>query len=497
MKTTITRWAAAAAITLLAACGTGDTADVAGGGGGGGGTDSQSHWLTVCAEDTDCGDGFECLCGVCSVVCDDGDPCETDPDSACVPSASPVLEALCGGIDLPSGLCLPECGTDDDCADGQLCSDGSCVPFTCPDVEEPECPGRYDRAEAIIGDDGCETWECLTECPPLPSIECGPGEELEETVVDGCTLVECVTICPAIDMPECPPGEVAVGGVDEDGCETWTCEPACADPGDPPLCERGTTATLVPGDDGCDTWACLADCEELGDPPTCEEDYEAAIVTDDIGCEAWECRYLCEDPDIPLPCEDGSDPELTFDEFGCEFYVCPPPGDTSWAQTCGPAADCGPGFACVCGMCTPMECEVDAACGPDETGLCAHNGGHPGVDMACGEIDAVVNVCALTCDADADCNDGMTCVDALCVPTERLVFECDTFTCDPDTEHCQESLPGVPGPAWYECGDIPEACLGMPRGERCECLIAESEFGAAMDCREDVFGFLRTMVAFP
>jgi hypothetical protein len=497
MTSAMLRWVAVAVIALITACGTNDTSDGANSSDATGDTERQNQWLTICAADADCGVGFTCLCGVCSVVCEAGDPCETAPDSVCVPSVSPAIERLCGGIDRPSGLCLPACAADADCADGQLCDGGACVPFACPEVDEPECPGLFDRAISVADEDGCEAYECVTECPGLPGIECAPGDVLQETVVDGCTLYECVDACSDVDVPECPPGEAPVRSVGEDGCETWTCASECADPGPVPVCETGTEPVLVTGDDGCEVWTCAPVCDDLGDPPVCIEGSDAIVVADERGCERWVCVDICDDPGPPLPCDDGADPVLTVDESGCEVWVCPPPADSSWARPCSLAADCGVDFVCICGMCSPADCEVGADCGPDAAGTCTFNGGHPGVDMACGDIDAPVSVCASDCATDAGCAEGMTCVDSLCVPTDRLVFECDTFTCDPATEHCQESLPGVPGPAWYECGAIPERCARLPRGDRCPCLIAESEFGPAMDCREDAFGFLRTRVAFP
>src|SRR5262245_60448893 len=47
------------------------------------GTDSNTHWLERCDVDNDCG-GLECLCGVCSVRCEDHGSCSPfGPDARC------------------------------------------------------------------------------------------------------------------------------------------------------------------------------------------------------------------------------------------------------------------------------------------------------------------------------------------------------------------------------------------------------------------------------
>ncbi len=40
------------------------------------GTDSSTHWLDVCRKDSDCGETWECICGVCAAQCETQSPCE-------------------------------------------------------------------------------------------------------------------------------------------------------------------------------------------------------------------------------------------------------------------------------------------------------------------------------------------------------------------------------------------------------------------------------------
>jgi hypothetical protein len=49
------------------------------------GTDSSSHWLSSCDEDTECPSEQSCLCGVCTRKCDDARDCRSlDQDAVCI-----------------------------------------------------------------------------------------------------------------------------------------------------------------------------------------------------------------------------------------------------------------------------------------------------------------------------------------------------------------------------------------------------------------------------
>ena len=39
-------------------------------------TDSATHWLMRCEADNECGEGLDCLCGLCTVPCQGSDDCE-------------------------------------------------------------------------------------------------------------------------------------------------------------------------------------------------------------------------------------------------------------------------------------------------------------------------------------------------------------------------------------------------------------------------------------
>jgi hypothetical protein len=89
----------------------------------------ETHWLQPCAGDSDCAQGSQCLCGVCSRPCDHTRACVA-PESACVPFAS-LPAPICSGPAPAPALCLPRCVETRDCAEHNaafVCSAGHCVP---------------------------------------------------------------------------------------------------------------------------------------------------------------------------------------------------------------------------------------------------------------------------------------------------------------------------------------------------------------------------------
>ena len=102
------------------------------------GGESNTNWLRVCAPDDDCGDGFSCVCGACTVACQDDVTCEGHGGGA----TCSALPASCGGggAKLPAAACLAECTRDEDCdaLEGGLCRAGVCARRTnakCPSIE--------------------------------------------------------------------------------------------------------------------------------------------------------------------------------------------------------------------------------------------------------------------------------------------------------------------------------------------------------------------------
>lgn len=103
-----------------------------------------------CRSDADCPDGEVCQNGVC--VTAPGPECTTDADCA-------------NGEVCVNGVCeeapAPECTTDADCAEGMVCVDG-----VCEEAPAPECTSNGDCAEGEV----CEDGVCV------PAVEEAPYE---------------------------------------------------------------------------------------------------------------------------------------------------------------------------------------------------------------------------------------------------------------------------------------------------------------------------------
>jgi hypothetical protein len=94
---------------------------------------SQTNWLTACESSETCG-GLECICGACTVPCQNDAACAQLPGASCIASTDMGSIALCGGQAPPNGICLPRCD-DGPCADGTSCVAGVCVPAGSPTTE--------------------------------------------------------------------------------------------------------------------------------------------------------------------------------------------------------------------------------------------------------------------------------------------------------------------------------------------------------------------------
>jgi hypothetical protein len=88
---------------------------------GGESTGGETHFLARCDESSSvCGDALTCLCGVCTLPCDEQNACDALPGAACR-----VSEAT----ECAAARCDVECTTDGDCAvvsESHRCDAGAC-----------------------------------------------------------------------------------------------------------------------------------------------------------------------------------------------------------------------------------------------------------------------------------------------------------------------------------------------------------------------------------
>lgn len=99
----------------------------------------ESHFLQVCGQAADCPEGLDCLCGVCTVSCDDVGDCqgllgETGTCFEVVSDSGNDGLGICNEREV-DGVCLPECGSPGagPCVQG----DGLVVPNSQGDTVRP------------------------------------------------------------------------------------------------------------------------------------------------------------------------------------------------------------------------------------------------------------------------------------------------------------------------------------------------------------------------
>ncbi len=137
---------------------------------GGPRVDSVTHFLRACVNDAQCPEELSCLCGVCTVACEDDAPCGAESAKAtCLPSTS---LAACGVLS-PQGaasICAIPCAADPTC-DDLSCGLGRC--YASPDCPEGftydelvgHCAGPWTEIPSFSGDQGCGPEYRLIELP--------------------------------------------------------------------------------------------------------------------------------------------------------------------------------------------------------------------------------------------------------------------------------------------------------------------------------------------
>jgi len=169
---------------------------------GGGGTDSNTHWLSSCTSDADCG-SLTCLCGECTKPCTE--------DSACSGLAGNATCETASCAPATSKVCTVKCTSASDCPEGGArftCRDGECAPAPIRIVDDagsgaPTCPETFVPGAPCTGSASCVTacaggWQSHFSCDGrhwvagLGLIPCGPdagvadaGSTCPETFVPG------------------------------------------------------------------------------------------------------------------------------------------------------------------------------------------------------------------------------------------------------------------------------------------------------------------------
>lgn len=112
---------------------------------------SATHFLQDCPQS--CGDGLQCVCGICTLSCVTTSDCETiTPGASCMTTAA--AQPGCGASGPPQ-MCDFACGSDADCA--MFSGAGQCIGGHCrtPSVDSAISDAGNDTATATDAGNGC------------------------------------------------------------------------------------------------------------------------------------------------------------------------------------------------------------------------------------------------------------------------------------------------------------------------------------------------------
>lgn len=123
---------------------------------------SETHWLTACTSNAQCGsEGLSCECGVCSLPCDEDARCGKY-GAVCSVAGEAAHEALCGSS-RTGGVCLPPC--EGGCSGEQSCVADACVP---KDRPVPASGATLGDGGALMSGPQREPSDVQAEVPPAP-----------------------------------------------------------------------------------------------------------------------------------------------------------------------------------------------------------------------------------------------------------------------------------------------------------------------------------------
>ncbi len=487
-------------------------------------TDSETHWIGACEQDTDCDGQLSCICGVCTAQCEGEDACGES-----LICASNLTADTCDQAPQMGGICWPLCEDDEACSDlgpRAFCDDdGQCARR--PEAVD-EAPPTPEQLEACLTENDCgEGQQCWcgicssmcqeeegvcgegmtcafsifeSECGPLPNAHgvCWPLCERDEE----CALLGPDAFCG--DNGQCAGADVrpaqceGTGGRWDDSqtaCGDYVCgvlaAPLCPEP--TPGCDCGPTANFEWGQ------GCVEDpevCDPIEEPET-EEQLCAGTGgrwrTD--GCAPYVCGEEADiDCDEPIPgCDCG--PFGVFDPMqGCIVgggLMC---GSTE--DECFSTQDCGTGEFCTetCrDDCLPEDpdCCQPRLCADADRYSCELAGMQTSSGGVCPEgTESIANAERLQSDVEGefccvpqnpDCTDMNLGADWFCNAHQscRWVYDSSSAllndgSCLPRVDLDEEALCGASGGQWEEdacghfaCGQFPALCGAPEPGCNC------------------------------
>ncbi|MEL6177823.1 MAG: hypothetical protein AAFS10_02670 [Myxococcota bacterium] len=467
-------------------------------------TDSETHWLSSCTADSDCGPSqagqLSCVCNVCTQPCDTPNACEAlAPEASCSP-----IETIFAQCSQPAAtsVCVPSCSTDADCVSlgvDWACNTevSSCAPAQSQQEEQQEETHSEEGLCQSTGGQwfanycGGATCGVPPDCTaPIGGCNCGPTSSFEPSV--GCVLDP---QCPVDDTTLC---ESSGGRWDEGGCGHYFCAWPTDCPGVESGCDCGIHANFVEGqgcvrDERCGPHELTPEmlCESSGgrwDGESCGDYFCGTFpvcLAIDPGCDCGPDANFVEgqgcvrdercDSLEPTPEEMLCESTGGSWDTGCDGFFC---GITSDCLVAIPGCNCGPDANFVEGQ----GCVRDERCDfpepePAFADMLCESGGGRWDEGSCGDYVCGVFPACLAVDPGCDCG-----------PTANFV---DGRGCvrDPQCSVDETTLCSMTGGRWddescghYSCGWSPE-CLAIDPG--CDCGEGRT-FAPGLGCAADL-----------
>ncbi|MDX2089059.1 MAG: hypothetical protein SFX73_14475 [Kofleriaceae bacterium] len=398
--------------------------------GGACGPDAPTDARLTCSDPggPPCATGEICIGGTCVInTCETSNPCaEGDAcNMVCIPLEDKCKGVTCGeNTTCVDGQCVPGCFgpspcLDKDCADGEFCQFGACIPIVPCDLEcgtgytchvTCRAPSPCDNV-VCQQNEFCYQGQCIVN--PCHGVTCAPGE-----VCNGGT---CVTTCDCeggcgangecvLDECQCVPDCAGKACGDDNGCG-GQCDVACPQGGQYDCRPMGSNGPL--------TCQCVGSCtgKACGEDDGCGNECNGTCASPNTcvlqGAGNYECECI---PTCPNPSGQQCGQANTCGTGFCDIEDCADSG-----ETCNPTS--GGMYAC---QCPTGRAECNGDCCGAATDAC-----RTGIQTGTGTMGAVTGT-------EACCNQADQCTDAsrntvCCTGSGLSCLDSDN---DGDTESC-------------------------------------------------------------